>query len=635
MIRALARLGVRLALGSARAQRFRAGVALGTGMLAAFVVLHTLAASEAAAELNRTPTLGLFAFNSLQWIVIVAVTLPVAGLVATVCRMSATLRDQRLARLQVLGLSPGQTRLVAAVETVSPLAIGTVVGAGLFLATQTLAASLWFALVEFPPPAYRPGGWGWLAAMLALPVLALIVAVAPVRASSARALTGARHPARRPRCIWRLAVLAVGAAGVISVSTRSRQGAIAKSDVWLYPVSAVLTVVGVFVVVPVLSALVAAVMLRLGRAPSVRIAARRLQYQPAAATRIIASVLVALFMLSMVRPLVGGYNQDPVYLADHLAATTGPQILQVSLPEGVDVPAARRILREQGVTKISFGTYLRTREGCLSETDRKTCTRAQVTSCWGLAAMDLVVPGCRDGQAAWLSDRRPDAGPVQLIVDSDQQGAITISVPTRRAPATRNPNNLPADIPELFIPFDAPGVQEFLAHRPVSLVVEGPGGIGVEATLKAALEAEIDDVFVTTTRAFANYVQTRNIVLVLNVATLAVLLLGLLSFALASIDQVLARRVSLTSLLVLGVPTRTLRTAQIWETLVPLGLGLPLAIGLGWFTGSGAHVMADQPTVWSPVLGLASVALVGVVATTCLLVVAGIPRIQSQNIRRP
>ena len=628
----LLRLGLRLATGARTAGRFRPAAVVVVGALAALVLLHTFATSNAAAQLNLSPTLMLPELNSVRWIVQLGVALPVLGLVATAARLSAATRDRRIVRLRVLGLTQSQTRLVAATETVALLGLGIAGGCLLHLLTRPALARAWFAAAEFPPEAYRAGVTGWLVCLVALPALALGVAWGPVARTASTALHADRLGAR-PRAAWRLGMLLVGTGAVVAVAYRAQQGILSRIDGWLYPIGAALTVAGIFVTVPLATRLIAAALLRLAPVPSVRIAGRRLQHLPPGAGRVVTATVAAVFVLALVQPLAAPLDEDSVLAVDHVAATTGPQLLRVHLDRGADLVTAEPLLRASGVTRAELATQLGS-PSC-GTSDDSDCLTAHVGTCWSLTA-DHQIPQCRDDQSAWL-DQHPSSS-TQLQLRSLQGGpdTWTIDAPGSVWSATMRPSSLLADTDHLFLPVATPGLTDWLQRRPVQLLVEAPGGIGVEQQLEDELQTALPGAGVLATRAFANYVQARNIALVLDALTLAVLALGLLAFLLASIDQVLGRRSSVTGLLALGVPASTLRRAQLWESLTPLLVGLPLAAGLGFLTGSTYLLLASAVSApdWSQLGTVVVIASAGALAAALTLLVLAVPPIDPSSIRR-
>ena len=146
-------------------------------------------------------------------IVILALSLPVVTLLAAVTRVSASVRDRRLAALRIIGVSAATTRAVAAIEAALLSAAGSVVGVLGFLAVRPVAAEVarehdWFHGRQLTPST--------LGAALAIGavslVLSLMVAVLPARAVTSSPLAVRRQAAvPRPRW-WRLGPLVVGSA---------------------------------------------------------------------------------------------------------------------------------------------------------------------------------------------------------------------------------------------------------------------------------------------------------------------------------------------------------------------------------------------------------------------------------------
>lgn len=627
----LLRLGSRLATGTRTGERFRPAAMIAVGALAAVVLLHTVATSNASARLNLSPTLLIPGLSSVRWVVQLGVALPVFGLVATAARLSALTRDRRIARLRVLGLSQGQTRLVAATETVMLLVVGIGLGALLYVCTRSSLAGVWLAAMEFPREAYRAGLAGWLTTLVGLPALTLAIACGPVSREASTALRADRTGVR-PRAGWRVAVLLAGASAVAAVTARAHLGSLSRLDSWLYPIGAALTVAGVFLTVPLATRLIATVLLRLAPVPSVLIAGRRLQHLPPGAGRVVTATVSAVFVLALLQPLTEPFRDDPVLRADRVAATTGPQLLLVMLDRGADLPSAEPLLHASGITRAELATQLGSPSCGAGSGD---CVTALVGTCWSLS-VDRFIQQCRDDQAAWLDRSPATASPLQLTSLQGGVGTWTTPAPTAAMSTAMRPSSLEVGIDDIFLPVATPGLAEWLQQQPVQLVVEGPGGISVEQQLQATLRTVLPGAQVITTRAFANYVQARNIAMVLDAVTLAVLSIGLLAFLLASIDQVLGRRSSIISLLVLGVPSSTLRLAQLWESLTPLLIGLPFAGGLGFLTGSSFVSLSDAASApdWQQLGAIVGVASVGALATALALLVLAVPPIDSALIRR-
>ena len=125
-------LGLRLAWGSSRTERLRAGLVAGACVLGTLLLLAVLAVArtETLASGGRPDPEDRILYAAIA----ATVGLPVLMLLATVTRLSASIRDRRLAALRLLGLAPGLTRTVAAVEAGVLALAGMVVGAAAYYA---------------------------------------------------------------------------------------------------------------------------------------------------------------------------------------------------------------------------------------------------------------------------------------------------------------------------------------------------------------------------------------------------------------------------------------------------------------------------------------------------------------------
>jgi len=117
-VRGALRLGARL-FWSTPEQRRRSLLVILATALGEFAMLTVL--SIAAAGLSTPGAQSNAPADRLRLLlaIVLAISLPVLTLAASVARFSAGMRDRRLANLRLLGLAPVSTRMVAAVEIVS------------------------------------------------------------------------------------------------------------------------------------------------------------------------------------------------------------------------------------------------------------------------------------------------------------------------------------------------------------------------------------------------------------------------------------------------------------------------------------------------------------------------------------
>src|SRR4029453_5408793 len=89
--------------------------------------------------------------NVLRAVVAAALVFPVAVFIATATRLSAARREQRFAAMRLVGATPRQISVVAAVEAAAAAVVGTALGFGLFFAFRGSLASIPFTGMAFFP----------------------------------------------------------------------------------------------------------------------------------------------------------------------------------------------------------------------------------------------------------------------------------------------------------------------------------------------------------------------------------------------------------------------------------------------------------------------------------------------------
>ncbi|MCL1872458.1 MAG: FtsX-like permease family protein [Promicromonosporaceae bacterium] len=340
---ALVTLGLRLARagGPLRAWSVALGNAFG-----AFLVLLTFALPEALyPDPARRADVRVNLVASLLFLVVPAVVLLV-----TVGRLSSGVRDRRLAALRMIGVTPVRVRVVAAVENGVLAAGGAVAGAVLFL-------------VAAPPVgAAVSRGPGWLKAPLTLPpgtvalVTVAIVILSVVLGTAAtwqRELptAGRSESTRRAPSPWRLVVLAGGARLLVVVDRLDSTAAREATLMLLLVVGVLVTAVGIAIMTPLVTGWVADALL--ARRPSVGItlAARSMQSDAVGASRVVAGLGVAVFLITGGLGFMGFIAHLPHLRAADLAYGTGPQQIIITASSGGGaVPAAAL----DGVANLSF-----------------------------------------------------------------------------------------------------------------------------------------------------------------------------------------------------------------------------------------------------------------------------------------
>jgi hypothetical protein len=625
---ALVRLGIRLAGGGGSHDRLRSGLTLLSGVVAGWLLMNLFAIGAA----EHSAGLLVYSAQELErfYLVVIAIfTLPVVVLIATTSRLSAGLRDRRLATLRLLGLSPGQTRLVAGVEAATVSGVGTVIGVALFYATRPLVQASGVAGRDWEGHPFTPAPVVIMLILLLAPLTSVLVAIVP--AARIAPLARARRAEATSPSPVRVVPIAVGVVMVGWVVRRSDDDNITNPEFFLFFAGVVLVGLGILLCVPVLVRLLAALLLRTSHSPTARIAARRLQSQPAGVARVVSGMLIGLFIVSGAQCVIVAFAQEYQVEEIHQRLDEGPAMFRAYLPPKAADEAATTVasLRQvDGVQHVfAMDYYLST---CQDRAELK-CVAAFVGRCADLASLHPV-PGCDDRQVAWLGGPPTfwgDAAPTRWRGENER-----VSLP---APTTSYewPPYLPGDpiMAEVFIPV---GLVEDKLTRPADTNLFIVGDVNLAARdLNPVIRSVAPHAYVDNTLWLGEYNFVRSLQATAWAAAAVVLAIGLFSFAISAVDRAVARRQEGVALQLLGTPVRVLRNAQWLEAGLSVGLGLPLAVALGWWCGRGYLVLggeADAPPT-TALASLAALSLLAAVVVSGVTVVAASPRVRPELIR--
>jgi hypothetical protein len=223
---------------------------------------------------------------------VAAVLFPVLILVSTATRLAAARREERLAALRLVGATPPDIRVIAAVEGVITALAGTVLGMGLFALVQPALATAAPIGTEYFASTVTPTVWGYAAMLVTVPVTSAVAALVSLRRVQVSPLGVSRRASPPPPSPWRLTVLAAGVvvyiAGLLVTSPRSI-GAPA------YP-GLLIIMAGLVVAGPWLTAASARLLTRFFGGASPLLAGRRLADDPKGAFRSVTGLVMAVFI---------------------------------------------------------------------------------------------------------------------------------------------------------------------------------------------------------------------------------------------------------------------------------------------------------------------------------------------------
>lgn len=561
------------------------------------------------------------------------VLLPAAVYLSACAQLSSASRGRRIAGLRLLGLEPHQAARAAGVESAVLGAAGSLVGLALYASASQILASRYAPGVEVYSTDIR------LTPTIAVAVIAAttVVAYGLGRWASHRVLMRplqARHDTTDNRASWwPLAPLVVGSGLLLPLGflplINPRWRMTGPDGATLLLVGGGLALIGLMLSLRVITVGLARGLAASPRSLPMRLAARRLMFEPASATR----VLTGLVLLVVLASVGAAVSRDVLLVTTARTPGQAVELLASDLPdqqsraEVFDVPSEHRfaiIPALGGVDIAPPGNYGEVLVG--------TCADAR-------AFFEAPLAGCRDGSSFRLVDPAPaNPDPVPALVPGTQ-------LRTTEA-------DLTVDIPQTAI--EVPGAQRTTATTAVlvtdvaSIAIEWPTStrfaLQVPTTLAALtkVRAGVHEV-APGARMALRFGNTDGREAVTFQRGLAVIGLGLgfglaaLAFIISTIDRAMERRRNVALLLVIGLPRTLLRRAQDLQALIPLAVVLTAALVVGqlisqaYLAGSGNQ---EGYYFEGLLLGIAMVAVATGLAVLGSRLTPGAQRLDPEYLRR-
>lgn len=602
-------LGLRLARSGTSAGRPRSALVLIGSAVGAVVLASALAAVELVpSQLDECG--GAFSCRARAQLSIIAfLSVPVVVLLATLARLSARVRDRQLAALRLLGVSRSQSRLVVAAEAGVVTGVGTVLGLGVFYALrQTLAGVDVAGTVDLPAQLHL-GVIGFAVVLVGVPALSAFVALWPARHVSNQPLRARRNGGNKRPATWRLIPLLAGI-GVLGyglvVEYHAERGETEGSP-GPFLIGTILVAIALPLAVPILVSLVAKTLVHWGPAPSMRIAGRQLEAEPAATTRVVAAFLTALLLAIAAQSVLAVFEVQPAFAEARQAYTSGPMPWQVWSEGRKPIP----------------GTRLADLPGVLGATPVRVASgkagTAFIGSCAQLSTVMGGVTDCRDGVPSRIEEFSSDTRvnrTIQLHGEAAGPGrgpTFRIDVPSSVIHVDRTSTAINGDYYSMLIPLDDPSVPTSM-RRPSSYRVGTEPNVNLTSLIRH--DPSLAGLHAARLVSFDEYLSLRRYEMMLVAGTVTVLLVGLLSLVLAQIDRITERRRQSASLHAIGAPNVVFATSQFIQSAAPLLLGVPLAAALGLLAGRTylSYGGEAQSTPWSAAGFTAIAALVATIA---------------------
>ena len=505
---------------------------------------------------------------------VMALLIPMLVLVATAARLSAARREERLAALRLVGATPRQVRVLAAVEAALVATAGTAAGFGVFALIRPYAAGInidgsTFFSSDLRLPIV-------LAALVALgvPALAVAAALVSLRRVQISPLAVARRAAPS-RPTWRRLILLVLGLTAFAATLPGLTNAKGSWVVAVVLATMGLVITGIVVAGPLLTLAVGRLLGRLARRPPALMAGRRLADSPAMGFRAISGLILAVFAVTLVSefsaasqaPYIGGHVELPG--GSITAVIAGPQT--PALAAGRAAVLLRSLRQVPGVHRV-----VSVRVGSGS---------AAAFGSGGKGAGPTLVARCSDLIAGHLAQCSDPSATVGIGADLL---AKNLSFGVSSAAAA------PAHL--------VPGVA--LARLPVAaLVVLTDGQLTTIETVRTRLDivvgpaAEFLPMTTADIRAQALALATE-LSRIATAALLLTLLVAGLSLAISVAGGLLERKRPFALLRLAGLPLRDLRVMLLAETAIPLLVIAVVSAGLG--LAVAAYVLRVNAQPWQP-----------------------------------
>ncbi|MFE2532330.1 ABC transporter permease [Streptomyces sp. NPDC059371] len=556
-------------------------------------------------------------------IVFVVLLMPVGVFIAAAVRFGGERRDRRLAALRLVGADGRMTRRIAAGEALAGALLGLVLGAGFFLAGRQIAGLIMVFRISVFPADLDPSPALVALVAVAVPSAAVAVTLLALRGVVIEPLGVVRtaRPSRR-RLWWRLLLPLGGLAMLYPMIGQGRSNG--NFNQYLVIGGVLLLLVGITALLPWV---VEAVVARLNSGGVAwQLAIRRLQLSSGSAARLVNGIAVAVAGAIALQMLFAGVDDD--YTKISKEDLTRAQ-MSVAVPDGVS--SARAVRHLSGTKGVTHLTALARTDVGDGRDEPENSTTATVGDCAALRET-AVLPSCRDGDifavenASWdTSTAKLDKAGTRLWFDpsygsSSKGEEIGWTVPKGVKPAGLRKDPSGSELGGfLFTPGALPGRAASVTHTTVYVQLDEsvPDAIELVRNSAARIGPLADATVWTATTQSQKFTSIRT---GLSVGAACVLVLIGASLLISQLEQLRERKKLLSALVAFGTRRRTLSMSVLWQTAIPIALGLGLAAVVGLTLGTvllkmtGTSVSVD----WASVLSMTGIGA-GVVLLVTLL----------------
>ncbi|RCH67926.1 ABC transporter permease [Streptomyces sp. SDr-06] len=556
-------------------------------------------------------------------IIFVVLLMPVGVFIAAAVRFGGDRRDRRLAALRLAGADRRMTRWIAAGEALAGAVVGVVVGSLFFLIGRQYVGDISVAGLNVFPSDVDPNPLLAAGVALAVPAAAVAVTLFAMRSVVVEPLGVVRTSIpRRRRMWWRVLPPLAGLGLLVPMMGRGRdRGTFNQAQVIG---GTVLLLIGVTALLPWL---VEAVVRRLGGGSvGWQLAVRRLQLTSGSAARMVNGIAVAVAGAIALQMLFGAVEGDYVKASGE---DTGRAQLVVPLGNASPDQQAREVQVLRNTEGVTHAVALGSLEGGEKAKEPQHYTSVTVGTCADLREV-ATLAACKDGDAFlatggdWEGERAVTPGST-LYLDPTNGGSVrrgaevpwTVPAAVTKAPARPDPMGQRRS-GVLITPGALPPGAKLPTRSTVFVSTAAGDSLARERVLNAATRADP----LTSARSLNDlHTSTRfaGVRRGLYIGAAAVLMLIGASLLVSMLEQLRERKKLLSALIAFGTRRTTLSWSVLWQTAVPVALGLALAAVVGLGLGSVLLRMVGRSVTvdWVP-----AVSMVGIGAGVVVLVTA-------------
>jgi hypothetical protein len=502
---------------------------------------------------------------------------PVLIFIGTATRLSAARREHRFAAMRLVGATPRQISVIAAVEAAAAAVVGTALGFALFFAFRGQLAAIPFTGMRFFPSDMSLGVLDVLVVALGVPAGAALAAWVSLRRVRISPLGVTRRVTPRPPRAYRLIPLVVGVAELAFFIGRRPDTSDGQTAVFLPGLLLIMT--GLVLAGPWLTMIGARVMASRASRPATLIAARRLADNPKAGFRAISGIMLALFVTSVavgvISTIVANRGPAPIGSTDAGTVSTAFYNNPTSVPDTL-LAELRSIPGVQSATVIHLNPVRKDDPGVIACTDiPKVYGRCADGATVATVAGNFIPYGESASSArVW---------PTASISPEDLQRlpvvSIVVGTDGSAAALERSRTVLSLAFPNFWVAPNAPG--EF--------------------------ESDFAD-------QLRGWKQLANVIIVASLA------LAGCSLAVSVVGGLSERKRPFSLLRLSGAPVQILRRVVALESAVPMLAVAVVAIGMGFLAAQLFLKAQMNYTLTAPGVGFYAIVLVGLAA--CLGIIA-------------